>query len=86
MYDLGEQFKINVEDIKANPDCIYLGEKYRITILTSRLVRLEYSENGVFEDRPTELVINRNFESPKFSVKEDKRYIEIKTTYFTLIF
>lgn len=84
MYDLGEQFKINVEDIKANPDCIYLGEKYRITILTSRLVRLEYSENGVFEDRPTELVINRNFESPKFSVKEDKRYIEIKTTYFTL--
>ena len=84
MYNLGEQFKVNVEDIKANPDCIYTGEKYRITILTDRLVRLEYSETGNFEDRPTELVLNRNFESPKFAVKEDRKYIEIKTTYFTL--
>ena len=84
MYDLGEQFKNNVLDIKANPDCIYQGEKYRITILTERLVRLEYNEQGIFEDRPTEVVLNRNFESPKFSVKEDKKYIEIKTANFTL--
>ena len=86
MYNLGEQFKVNVEDIKANPECVYTGEKYRITVLTDRLVRLEYSENGLFEDRPTELVLNRNFESPKFSVKEDRKYIEIKTTYFTLLY
>ena len=32
------------------------GEKYRITFLTEALVRLEYSEEGVFEDRATQTV------------------------------
>lgn len=86
MYDLGEHFKMPIAEIKANPECVYSGEKYRITILSERLLRLEYNENGLFEDRPTEIVLNRNFESPKFVVKEDKKYIEIKTSYFTLFY
>ena len=40
---------------------IISGKKYRITMLTQSLVRLEYSENVVFEDRPTQAVINRDF-------------------------
>lgn len=86
MYNLGEHFKMPLEDIIANPECVYMGKKYRITILTERLIRLEYNPNGVFEDRPTEKVLNRNFEPPKFVVKEDDRYIEIKTAYFTLFY
>ena len=32
---------------------IVKGEKYRITMLTEGLVRLEYSEDGIFEDVQT---------------------------------
>ena len=32
---------------------IVVGDKYRITLLTEGLLRLEYSEDGVFEDRAT---------------------------------
>ena len=41
-----------------------IGNKYRITILTERLVRFEYNEAGSFEDRPTEFVKNRKFQKP----------------------
>ena len=84
MYDLGISFKVDIKKSKTPSAHVYRGSKYRISILSDSLVRLEYSENGLFEDRPTELVLNRNFESPMFSVKEDKKYIEVKTTYFTL--
>lgn len=40
---------------------IIQGENYRITMLTEGLVRLEYSEDGIFEDRATQTVINRDF-------------------------
>ena len=37
-----------------------IGDKYRITVLTDRLIRLEYSENGRFEDRASFAVVNRD--------------------------
>ena len=47
MYKIGEQFKIN-NNSKADPKNVISGNKFRITILSERLIRLEYSENGVF--------------------------------------
>lgn len=41
---------------------IISGDKYRFTALTSRLFRLEYSENGIFENRASQIVFNREFE------------------------
>ena len=38
---------------------IIQGEKYRFTLITDRLIRMEYNENGVFEDRPTQIIWNR---------------------------
>ena len=46
MYELGDQFKFDLNKSTANKDCIFKGDRYRITILTERLVRLEYNENG----------------------------------------
>ncbi|MBR4668926.1 MAG: DUF5110 domain-containing protein [Butyrivibrio sp.] len=43
----------------------FRGEKYRITVLTDRLVRLEYSEEGRFEDRPSFAVTCRDFSRGK---------------------
>lgn len=54
--------------VKTSPvalsDNMIIGEKYRITFLTEALVRLEYSEDGVFEDRATQTVLLRNFQRP----------------------
>src|SRR5574344_493478 len=81
MYNLGEQFRIDYEKAISDQNGIIKGKKYRITILTERLVRFEYSESGKFEDRPTELVLNRSFKTPKFEIKQDDMFIELATPY-----
>ena len=55
-------------------------------MLTERLIRLEYQEDGIFEDRLTELVTNRSFPIPKFQFKEDAVSLEITTKYFHLFY
>ena len=84
MYNLGENFKFDMTKAFSNPECIFQGKKYRITVLTERLVRLEYSDTGIFEDRPTELVWYRNFPKPEFTVEEDRISLKITTKYFIL--
>ena len=84
--DLGRQFEFDYEASKALSSNVIKGIKYRITILTERLVRLEYNENGIFEDRPTELVWFRNTPKVNFKVREDSRYLEVSTNYFRLTY
>jgi len=84
MASLANYFIEKKENAISSKDCIVLGKKYRFTILTDRLVRLEYSKDGVFEDRPTARVIYRNFERPVFTVEESDTLIQIDTKYFTL--
>lgn len=84
MYNLGDHFKTNLENAKALDKNVIKGEKFRITILTERLVRLEYSKTGVFEDHPTELVEKRNFPVVNFEVQENNSVLSIKTKYFHL--
>lgn len=84
MYDLGDVFKFDLNKSTANKDCIFKGEKYRITILTERLVRIEYNDNGIFEDNPTECIWYRNFSKPNFTVEDNNKILKITTKYFTL--
>lgn len=86
MYDLGQQFKFDLNKSTANKECVFSGNKYRITVLTERLVRLEYNDNGVFEDYPTELVWYRNLPKPEFTVSETKQTLKIITKYFELTY
>ena len=86
MYDLGMQFHFNMEQAKANPACVVKGNKYRFTVLTERLIRIEYSNSGMFVDTPTQLVLCRNFKLPKFEVNQDSKYLEISTKYFRLAY
>ena len=79
-----EYLRVNYENNKAKAECVFEGKTYRITVLTERLVRLEYSKTGDFFDDLTEQVVNRNFPIPKFDVKEDDKYLEINTSYFLL--
>jgi len=38
-----------------------IGERYRFTLLTSKLIRMEYDPEGVFENRPAQMVQSRIF-------------------------
>lgn len=86
MYNLGGQFKLDYTKASPNKESVIQGAKFRITVLTERLVRLEYSENGIFEDRPTELVWNRFLPKPEFQVTNEGNILTITTKYFTLIY
>ena len=55
------------------------GDKWRITVLTEELLRLEYSEDGSFEDHPTQRVINRDFPVPGFQVREGEEELQVIT-------
>lgn len=77
---------MNYEFAKAKPTNVIQGEKYRFTLLSERLIRLEYNEAGIFEDRPTELVWNRNVKKVNYQVTEDRKYLELKTKYFRLTY
>ncbi len=75
---------VDVANLKSNSESIILGTNYRITILTERLVRLEYNPNGIFYDEQSQWVSFRNFSKPEFTVNEDDKYLVIKTKYFSL--
>ena len=84
MASFGEHFEVNQNIGKSQVASIKQGKFYRITVLSERLVRLEYSKNGVFNDNLTDLVANRNFDVPRFNVEEDEKYLVITTSYFSL--
>lgn len=85
MYNLGDQFKFDLDRSKVNKDSIIKGEKYRISILTDSLIRLEYSEEGIFNDLPSLNVRCRNFDKPNYQVNDNEQ-LQIMTKYFTLIY
>ncbi len=68
----------------SEKESIIQGNYYRITVLTERLIRLEYHPEGKFCDYETQLVQFRKFPKVKFEVTQDDRYLVIKTKYFTL--
>ena len=67
----------------SNEQVVFRGTNYRISVLSERLIRMEYSVDGHFSDNLTTLVANRNFKVPMFKVQQDDKYIVITTNYFT---
>ena len=84
MYDLGEQFKVDLTKSKTPNAYVYRGNKYRISILSDSLIRFEYSEIGSFNDYPTFFAVNRSFGKPKVDVQEDDQILIIKNDRFTI--
>lgn len=65
---------------------IVRGSCYRITVLTSQLLRLECSADGVFEDRPTLMAVNRDFPVVPFDTTVDNGTLEIHTQHLSLYY
>ncbi|KAB8264331.1 putative alpha-xylosidase [Aspergillus pseudonomiae] len=68
---------------KANLKAIISGPKYRFTVLTDRLLRFEWAEDGQFEDRASTFAINRDLPVPEFRII-DNDGLEIITEHFHL--
>lgn len=62
------------------------GPNFRVTPLTPRLVRLEYSPTGMFENRPTTMAINRQLklDPEHFTVGEYQGRLTLTTENFRL--
>lgn len=84
MADFFSHFQVDYSHNRSKAEAIFQGQTYRITILTERLIRLEYSKDGIFFDDLTELVRNRDFSVPEFQVQQDEKFLEITTKYFQL--
>lgn len=84
MYDLGNYFHIDLNKLKMNNAQVVQGKCFRISILTDRLIRLEYNKEGIFNDFATSLVISREFDRPECNIRQDANFLEITTKYFKL--
>ena len=84
MYPLGKQFEVDYTKAKSDSKTIIQGNNYRISVITERIVRLEFSPAGQFNDRPTQLIKKRNIGIPDFSVRQDANMLELTTKYFSL--
>ena len=58
----------------------------RITVLTARLFRIEYSSDKKFEDRPTQIVWNRQFPEVQMEINKTDNSLEITTSVLKLRF
>lgn len=63
----------------ADTKAIVQNGNARFTILTSRIIRMEWSENGKFEDRASLTFVNRKLPVPKFTKNENNGWLEITT-------
>lgn len=86
MYPLGKQFEVDYTKAKCNSKALVQGRFFRISVITERVVRLEYSPSGQFVDRPTQFALRRDVSSCDFSVRQDQTILEISTKYFTLVY
>lgn len=68
----------------ANSSAVVKSGEVRFTILTSRMIRMEWSANKIFEDRASQVFINRNLSVPKFTIDDQSDLLVIKTDYLTL--
>ncbi len=71
-------------DAQANPKSMVFSQNTRFTVLTSRVIRMEFSSRNEFEDRPSQIFWYRNQETPIFEVIKENSLLEIVTDYLHL--
>jgi alpha-glucosidase (family GH31 glycosyl hydrolase) len=68
----------------ASPEAVVTAGNVRFTVLTSRLIRLEYSKNGQFEDRSSQAFWFRQQPVPVFRKSVAAKGLEIETDHLLL--
>lgn len=86
MANLCSYFVKDIKKLIPNNKYIIKGNNYRFSILSPRLIRIEYNKAGHFEDRATSLVVNRTFNDFNFSIQDNDLSLNITTEYFSLTY
>jgi len=60
------KYELEEYDSVADSSAVIVTGNARFTVLTPSLIRMEYSDSGKFEDRPTLSFVNRKVPVPKF--------------------
>ena len=68
----------------ANSNAVVTARNVRFTVLTDRLIRLEYSRDDRFEDRPSQAFLHRDQPIPSFKKLVTDSSVEIETDFLHL--
>lgn len=71
---------------ETDETCMFVINNVRFSLLTPQLLRVECDKKGVFTDKPTQVVINRNFCKPQFKVIENGDVVIITTSKAIFIY
>lgn len=78
-----EYFRFDCEPV-PDPKAVIKGMKYRFTVLTNRLIRMEYSKTEEFEDRPSQTFWFRKQPIPEFKITDANDWLSIETEFLIL--
>ncbi len=74
------------ENPTARKEAVVTHGNARFTVLTPQLIRMEWSDDGSFEDRKTLTVVNRDLDVPRFNVSRSGKKLTLKTDRVTLTY
>jgi hypothetical protein len=72
------RFRIPLSPV-AHDTAVVQGDRFRIAVLTGGLLRIEWAEDGVFEDRASTFALHRDLAVPGFRVVNGAEVLEIVT-------
>ncbi|MDZ7261917.1 MAG: DUF4968 domain-containing protein, partial [candidate division KSB1 bacterium] len=64
----------------ADPKAMVISGQTRFTVLTPRVIRLEWAEDGKFEDQASLVFVNRKLPVPEFNQKVKQGWLTIATS------
>ncbi|WP_207534447.1 TIM-barrel domain-containing protein [Desertivirga arenae] len=72
------------KNLQADPKAIIPADNARFTVLTPRLVRMEWEAGKDFDDHASFVVVNRRLPVPSFSQKRENGWLVINTSEIEL--
>ena len=83
---LAMPFTTLADNPKANEKAVVIAGNARFTVLTPQMIRMEWAEDGKFEDRASLTFVNRELEVPEFKVRQTRSKVTITTSNVTLTY
>lgn len=71
-------------DPVADPRAVVRAGNARFTVLTPRMIRMEWAADGRFEDRPSFVFLNRRVPVPEYRTREGAGWLVLETEALTL--
>jgi alpha-glucosidase (family GH31 glycosyl hydrolase) len=75
-----------VDNPVADPKAVVTLGNARFTVLTSRLIRMEWAADGKFEDHASFVFLNRRLPVPKFTKEATSNRVKIDTGELSLVY